>query len=238
MLNMTRGIHPNDLEMIEQIPGVAAVVRDGELRLMWCTRSHLLKPGEVPKDYVGTTLDDILPPSAARERNEILRRVVSTGKASSFYQFSADTRVLCTIFPLDEQTFGYKGTLSLVRDMPNHLRIGGTRMDIPVMRIPNLHEMGILSLRELEVLYFVACGKSTQEIAEELSRATKTVEHHINSIHGKMGTRSRGQLVRLASERGIQSFSKEEWLSIVDGARLVRKEAGQTEPWQTQAQEG
>ena len=81
----------------------------------------------------------------------------------------------------------------------------------------------VLSFRELEVLHWVALGLSTGEIAERLCRANKTVEHHINSIHGKLSTHSRAQLVRFASERGIQAFSESEWASIVEGERSLRR---------------
>lgn len=224
MSDLQRVIRPDDFDLIVQLPGIAAVARDAELRLIWCTKSHLLDSEQSLADYLGTTLDDTLPPIAAQERNVIHRRVIETGEVSSFYQFSADSRVLCTIFPLDEAAFGHRGTLALVREMHSHLRIGMGDSKIPVMSVPNLHQLDSLSLRELEVLHLVATGISTQRIADLLCRACKTVEHHINSIHSKIGTHSRGELVRYTTERGIQSFTVEEWGLIVDGARRVRKE--------------
>ncbi len=224
MNTLTRSIRPDDFDLIVQLPGVAAVARDADLRMIWCTQSHLLNPEDAVAEYLGTTLDDILPPVAAQERNKVHRQVIETGKPLNFYQFSADSRVLCTILPLNEAAFGHRGTLSLVREKQSRIRIGKERLEIPVMSIPNLHQLDSLSSRELEVLHYVSTGISTQKIADLMCRATKTVEHHINSIHSKLETHSRGELVRYTTERGIHAFSVEEWATIVDGARRVRKE--------------
>lgn len=226
MQTVSRPIRPDDFEIIAQIPGIAAVARDADLRLFWCTSSFYRISGTVEdsQDMMGTTLKDVLSKTAAQERTKIHHHVMETGEILSHYQFSVDSRVLCTIFPLDEQAFGHKGIFAVVKDAPVNARLGENK-DIPVLSTPNLCALSVLSARELEVLHFVATGLMTNEIAEKVCRAKKTIEHHINSIHSKLGTHSRAQLVRFASERGIQSFSDEEWSSIVKGARVVQKES-------------
>ncbi len=169
-------------------------------------------------------LDDVLPTAAAQEREALQREVMASGVSNSHYQFSADARVLCTVFPLDEEAFGHRGIFAVVKDAPVNTRLCDCH-DIEVLSTPNLLQLGVLSSRELEILHYVATGMSTHEIAELVCRADKTVEHHVNSIHGKLGTHSRAQLVRYASERGIQSFSAMEWTSIVRGARSVKTKA-------------
>lgn len=219
----TRRIRPDDFEIFEQIPGIAAVARDEDLRLFWCTESFYNVAGKVDsvEDMMGTTLEDVLPANAAQERTIIQREVMESGVTKSHYQLSADARVLCTIFPLDEEAFGHRGIFAVVKDAPVNTRLCECH-DIEVLSTPNLLQLGILSPRELEILHYVATGMSTHEIADLVCRADKTVEHHVNSIHGKLGTHSRAQLVRFASERGIQSFSAMEWTSIVRGARSVK----------------
>ncbi len=225
MTSLTRAIRPDDFEIFAQVPGIACVARDEDLRLFWCTPEFYRIPGkvELADDMIGTTLEEVLPIRAAREREEIARRVMETGVSVSHYQFSADSRVLATIFPLDEEAFGHRGIFAIVKDAPVHERLEADR-DIPVLITPNLTALGSLSLRELEVLHYIAVGMTTREIAEKLFRAEKTIEHHVNSIHSKLDTHSRAQLVRWASERGIQTFSDEEWSSIVEGARLMQRE--------------
>jgi DNA-binding CsgD family transcriptional regulator len=225
MTKPTRLIRPEDFELFAQVPGIACVARDEDLRLFWCTPEFYRIPGkvELANDMLGTTLEDVLPLRAARERGEVARRVMETGVVVSHYQFSADSRVLSTIFPLDEKAFGHRGIFAMVKDAPVVERLEANR-DIPVLSTPNLSALDSLSSRELEVLHYVAVGMTTHEIAEKLFRADKTIEHHVNSIHSKLGTHSRAQLVRWASERGIQTFSDDEWHSIVEGARMMRKE--------------
>jgi DNA-binding CsgD family transcriptional regulator len=228
-LQLSRPIRPDDFEIIVHIPEIAAVARDEELRMFWCTPlfiqwARMMTP---VAEMMGKTMHDTLPAFVAEERAVIQRRVMETGKVEHHYQLSKDRRMLCSIFPLDEEAFGHRGILALVKDSPHKLQ-PEYPIDIPVISTPNLMDLDALSTRELEVLHYVACGMTTQEIAEKFCRADKTIEHHINSIHGKLKTHSRAQLVRWASERGIQSFEEDEWSTIVEGARLIRREMSQT----------
>ncbi|MEZ6165625.1 MAG: LuxR C-terminal-related transcriptional regulator [Phycisphaerales bacterium] len=226
-----RPIRPDDLEIIEQIPGIVGVARDQDLRLFWCTRSffRVLDVVEQRDELMGTTLDDILTPSASAERARIQREVIKTQRTVSHFQFSADSRVLVTIFPLDREAFGHDGILAVIKDAPVDARLCA-ESEIPVLSSPNLYELNALSSRELEVLHHIAKSLSTNEIADLLKRSSKTIEKQINSIHTKLNTHSRAELVRYATERGIQSFTDEEWTAIVEGARKVRQERRKNMP--------
>ncbi|MGH3087456.1 MAG: LuxR C-terminal-related transcriptional regulator [Rubrobacteraceae bacterium] len=57
-----------------------------------------------------------------------------------------------------------------------------------------------LSEREVEVLGFIAAGKSNQEIAGKLFVSVSTVKTHINNLYRKLGARSRTQAVANARE--------------------------------------
>lgn len=219
---------PRDLEFINLVPGLVGVARDEDLKLFWCTQwfSKRIEENLKGTPIIGSTLRDFLPETAAREREEINEHVIRTGEVNSHYQFSADMRVLSTIFPLDEEAFGHKGVLAVIKDAPVNVRLN-TDEEIRVLSSPHLGKLGALSQRELEVLHYLAKGIKTSRIAEDLHRAVKTVENHINSIHTKLGTTSRAELVRYTSERGIQSFTDEEWMNIVRGARLARQESGE-----------
>ena len=76
-----RPIRPDDFELIEQIPGIVSVARDEETRMFWCTKAFYRIAGKVEsaQDMLGKTLHDVLPQSAADERERILREVIRTG---------------------------------------------------------------------------------------------------------------------------------------------------------------
>jgi PAS domain S-box-containing protein len=63
-------------------------------------------------------------------------------------------------------------------------------------------EAGVLSDRELEIVRLVALGRSGPEIADELGIAHDTVRTHVRNAMGKVGARSRAQLVAKALGEG------------------------------------
>ena len=60
-----------------------------------------------------------------------------------------------------------------------------------------------LSTREIEVLNWIAAGKSNKEIAALLFISEGTVKTHVLSIHEKLGVGDRTEAVVKAIKRGI-----------------------------------
>jgi two-component system, NarL family, response regulator LiaR len=60
-----------------------------------------------------------------------------------------------------------------------------------------------LTLREKEVLQFMADGLKNASIAEKMNVGESTVRFHVTNIFRKLGTTNRTQTVRLAIERGL-----------------------------------
>jgi len=60
-----------------------------------------------------------------------------------------------------------------------------------------------LTAREAEVLALIAEGYTNPEIAERLVVSVRTVETHRSSIHRKVGTTNRAELVRYAREHRL-----------------------------------
>ena len=61
-----------------------------------------------------------------------------------------------------------------------------------------------LTEREVEVLAFVAAGRTSREVAEELSLSVTTVQRHIANIYGKIGVRNRAEATAYALRRGLE----------------------------------
>jgi two-component system response regulator NreC len=62
---------------------------------------------------------------------------------------------------------------------------------------------GRLTAREAEVLRLIALGHTNVEIARQLGVSARTVETHRANIHGKLGLRTRAELVRYALRCGL-----------------------------------
>jgi DNA-binding NarL/FixJ family response regulator len=63
-----------------------------------------------------------------------------------------------------------------------------------------------LSMREREILVWVASGRSTKEIARACAIAPKTVANHVNNMSQKLNLRHRGQLVLYAAQQGLTTI--------------------------------
>ncbi|HVF18434.1 MAG TPA: response regulator transcription factor, partial [Steroidobacteraceae bacterium] len=60
-----------------------------------------------------------------------------------------------------------------------------------------------LTKRELQILRLLADGVTNAELARKLFLSTKTVDHHVSAILGKLQVRSRAHAVTIAHELGI-----------------------------------
>jgi len=88
--------------------------------------------------------------------------------------------------------FVYPGAMgSLARDYLGRLRRGE--------RVPDT----VLTEREDQVLKLVAEGRSSKEIAQDLTISLRTVERHRENILAKLGMRDRTQLTRYAIRAGL-----------------------------------
>jgi DNA-binding CsgD family transcriptional regulator/tetratricopeptide (TPR) repeat protein len=55
-----------------------------------------------------------------------------------------------------------------------------------------------LTQKELDVLRLLVAGKTNQEISAQLVRSTKTIEHHVSAVLGKLGARNRAEAAGIA----------------------------------------
>ncbi|WP_066823565.1 helix-turn-helix transcriptional regulator [Sphingomonas mali] len=60
-----------------------------------------------------------------------------------------------------------------------------------------------LTRREIDVLGAIDKGWTNRQIGEQLFVSAKTIDHHVSSILGKLGARTRGEAAALAREAGL-----------------------------------
>jgi DNA-binding NarL/FixJ family response regulator len=77
------------------------------------------------------------------------------------------------------------------------------RLSQPEPRAAIPDEMAVLTLREMDVLSFVAQGCSDKEIAAQLSISLHTVKSHLRNILAKLQVNSRREAARLARNKGL-----------------------------------
>ncbi len=62
-----------------------------------------------------------------------------------------------------------------------------------------------LTRREIDVLGAIDKGWTNRQIGERLFVSAKTVDHHVSSILGKLGARTRGEAAAVAREANLLS---------------------------------
>jgi len=79
----------------------------------------------------------------------------------------------------------------------------GAYLDPLLMRVRERRAPSGLSLRERQILVWIASGLSTKEVARECAITPKTVGNHVNNMVQKLHLRHRGQLVLYAAQQGL-----------------------------------
>ena len=97
---------------------------------------------------------------------------------------------------------------SRVQENRIHLNYISSLVTDQVMNIlfPKKDSADLLSKREIEVLTFVAEGKSSRQIAQILSLSQTTVHNHRMRIKKKLGVSKTSDLLKYAIQKGYASI--------------------------------
>lgn len=213
-LTLQTTMSPASIAPIVDDPGVCAVARDADLRLVWCNEEFARNMGSTPEALKGTLLSATMTDAQAEERISLMRHVLEDGSMHSHQQVWVGARWLTRVWPLDPEYFGHEGYFVLITRMNE-----GPWDDLGEVKFVQTSDMGkfsVLTPRELEVMYYLAGGFSVSDVASAIYRSEKTVGHHVESIYKKMGYTNRAALVLDAVESGLVSFTSDEWTRIVD----------------------
>ena len=71
-----------------------------------------------------------------------------------------------------------------------------------------LPKVGVLTARERQVALLIARGRTSHEIAEQLTISERTVDTHADRIRAKLGLRSRAEIVAWVVASGLLSDSQ------------------------------
>jgi len=106
-------------------------------------------------------------------------------------------RLLAEAAALYDQ-IGMPGHLHLARTMLADLRHDHTTR---AERTPPAHQ---LTRREVQVLSLLADGRTSREVAEQLSLSVTTVQRHVANIYAKIGVRNRAEATSYALRHGLE----------------------------------
>lgn len=209
---------PSAFAPMNGLPGVAALARDADWRLLWCNRFYAELCGRTEEQMLGTTMSDFLPEELAHERESQMMPARDNHHMVAYYQLWHGSRWFTRVWPLDPDAFGKPGVFVIIQSIAQDSSVHhhDAAHDAAVLSTGDLDELSVLSPRELEVFYHLACGLTSAEIATVLFRSPRTVEQHANQIYRKLGMTSRAQVTKFAVERGIVAFSSDEWRRIVE----------------------
>jgi DNA-binding CsgD family transcriptional regulator len=214
---------PEQFAPFDQISGLCALARDVSLVQLWCNHEYAQLHNTTSQAMTGKSLYDVLPRAHAEERAALMRPTIESGIVTEYYQLWRGARWLTRCFPLDPQAFGTPGLFVILARLAPQTHPDDDDMR-PMVVSPEYGELGVLSRRELEVLYLLAIGLDAAEIGKKLFRSTHTVNDHIKSIHQKLNIDSRAQVVKLAVARGLLGFDHDEWISLVAQHRANARE--------------
>jgi DNA-binding NarL/FixJ family response regulator len=108
------------------------------------------------------------------------------------------------------EIFERLGALPMAAIVRRKLRASGVR-DIPrgAQERTRQNPCGMTN-RQLKVLGLLVEGRRNADIARRLFVAEKTVDHHVSAVLAKLGVRSRGEAVAVATRLGLREAQIEE----------------------------
>jgi DNA-binding CsgD family transcriptional regulator len=178
-------------EALEELPMPSFVLdRDGVIR--WVNQAARAESGDATGNHWGT----VISATQSREVEEVLRQILCSGDPA---ELSID------LLDSSGQAVPREVSAAPLRDGDTVVGVFGVtaRAEPTTSQHPaTAADLG-LTERQFEVLELLAAGKSTGQIADELSVSKTTVRNHIAHILARLEVHTRVQAVLLASRAGL-----------------------------------
>lgn len=125
------------------------------------------------------------------EDSSLVREAVQSGASGYILKRAVESELISAIKAVARgEMYIYPAmTRALLEESP------GTQVEKP--------EPATLTLREVDVLKLIAKGYTNRQIADKLCLSVRTVESHRANLMGKLGLKSRVELVHYAMWRGL-----------------------------------
>ena len=194
----------SDVDDIE----VVGMVSTGEEAI---NEARIHKPDVVLMDIVMPGMNGIEASRWIKENEETTRVIIVTMEISKDYVSAAIKSGVDGYLPKD---IGKDVLVEAIRSVYGGERYFNDAIKMLIfndfytvekLRNPKKALPNQLTKREMEVLAFVASGKSNKEVAEALSISVKTVETHKSNILDKLGLRNIAELVKYAIKNKLIS---------------------------------
>jgi len=197
--------------------GVAIVTLEGELCYANDQAAKLFFGADATAgQYAGMAMKDLFPAKMVRERLEILRHVLESGKPVALRSIWRGNQHLTLIRYIEGEVseLGEDGAcdspphfLFIVRravgDAATESLVDESKYEFLESEVMELGPLDVLTPRELEVLALLGQGLSLKEIAKTLFRTVKTMEKHRGAIGMKLAAHDRVKLAEIAQRAGL-----------------------------------
>jgi DNA-binding NarL/FixJ family response regulator len=143
---------------------------------------------------------------------ELLRRLLSEDRATRVLVLSMHAEPLYAARALEAGARGYVSKNAAPEELLRAVRKvaeGGRYIEndlaqeLAMQSVLGTNPLGQLADRDLEILRYLAQGRSMTEIATALSISYKTVANACSQIKGKLGVARTADLIRIAIEIGV-----------------------------------
>lgn len=186
--------------------GIFVIVMDtlGVYRYLNGAAKALLK--DRVEEPVGKSAQEIFGREFAAERMDYAHRVLESGKPLRIRGMIGG----CLITSIYRPVRTASGDMVLIVGRPSCLEAQHQAMKFDGecihARVNDLGKLGDLTERELQLLYHIAMGRSSDEAADLMNRSTRTVEWHRASLGQKLHCENRVELARLAIGAGLTAL--------------------------------